>query len=93
MYFEAVFQPSNGTEYNSDAADFVGKKWPFMKAGPWKTGLTKDSNVFIFPTQRWAASPKVTCKSSKASPLFSGKKYIIRRASTRNKRYGVIMEF
>ena len=26
MYFEAVFQPSNGTEYNSDAAGFVVKK-------------------------------------------------------------------
>jgi hypothetical protein len=26
MYFEAVFQPSNDTEYNSDAAGFVGKK-------------------------------------------------------------------
>jgi hypothetical protein len=26
MYFEAVFQPSNDTDYNSEAAGFVGKK-------------------------------------------------------------------
>ena len=26
MYFEAVFQPSNNSEYNSSATEFVGKK-------------------------------------------------------------------
>jgi hypothetical protein len=26
MYFEAVFQPLNDTDYNSEVADFTGKK-------------------------------------------------------------------
>ena len=57
MYFEAVFQPLNDTDYNSEVSDFTGKKWLFRRAGFWKRAPAKDKNAFTCPTRPWAAYP------------------------------------
>jgi hypothetical protein len=49
MYFEAVFQPSNGTEYNSDAADFVGKKVAIHEGWTLEEGPHKGQQCFYIP--------------------------------------------
>ena len=49
MYFEAVFQPSNDTEYNSDAADFVGKKVAIHEGWTLEDGPHKGQQCFYIP--------------------------------------------
>ena len=49
MYFEAVFQPSDNTDYHSDIADFVGKKVAIPEGWILEEGPHKGQQCFYMP--------------------------------------------
>lgn len=57
MYFEAVFQPSNDTEYNSDATDFVGKKVAVHEGWTLEEGPHKGQQCFYIPNSTVGCIP------------------------------------
>ena len=49
MYFEAVFQPLNDTDYNSEVADFTGKKVAIQEGWILEEGPCKGQKCFDDP--------------------------------------------
>ncbi len=49
MYFEAVFQPSNDTDYQSDIAGFVGKKVAIQEGWILEEGPHRGQQCFYMP--------------------------------------------
>jgi hypothetical protein len=69
MYFEAVFQPSNGTEYNSDAADFVGKKVAIHEGWTLEDGPHKGQQCFYIPNSTVGCIPESDLQELKSIPF------------------------
>lgn len=73
MYFEAVFQPSNGTEYNSDAADFVGKKVAIHEGWTLEDGPHKGQQCFYIPNSTVGCIPESDLQELKSIPFVQWK--------------------
>jgi hypothetical protein len=73
MYFEAVFQPSNGTEYNSDAADFVGKKVAVHEGWTLEEGPHKGQQCFYIPNSTVGCIPASDLQHLKSIPFVQWK--------------------
>lgn len=69
MYFEAVFQPSNGTEYNSSATDFVGKKVAVQEGWILQEGPHKGQQCFYIPNSTVGCIPASDLKELKSIPF------------------------
>jgi hypothetical protein len=68
MYFEAVFQPSNGTDYNSEAADFVGKKVAVQEGWILEEGPCKGQQCFYMPNSTVGCIPASDLQQVKSIP-------------------------
>ena len=73
MYFEAVFQPSNDTEYNSDAADFVGKKVAIHEGWTLQEGPHKGQQCFYIPNSTVGCIPESDLQELKSVPFVQWK--------------------
>ena len=73
MYFEAVFQPSNGTEYNSDAAGFVGKKVAIHEGWTLEEGPHKGQQCFYIPNSTVGCIPASDLQQLKKIPFVQWK--------------------
>ena len=73
MYFEAVFQPSNGTEYNSDASDFVGKKVAINAGWTLEEGPHKGQQCFYIPNSTVGCIPESDLQELKSIPFVQWK--------------------
>ncbi|MDX1708676.1 MAG: hypothetical protein R3274_08760 [Desulfobacterales bacterium] len=73
MYFEAVFQPSNGTEYNSSAADFVGKKVAIHEGWTLEDGPHKGQQCFYIPNSTVGCIPESDLQQLKSIPFVQWK--------------------
>jgi hypothetical protein len=73
MYFEAVFQPSNGTEYNSDAAGFVGKKVAIQEGWILQEGPHKGQQCFYIPNSTVGCIPQSDLQELKSIPFVQWK--------------------
>lgn len=69
MYFEAVFQPSNGTDYNSEAAGFVGKKVAIQEGWILQEGPHKGQQCFYIPNSRVGCIPASDLQELKSIPF------------------------
>jgi hypothetical protein len=69
MYFEAIFQPSNGTEYNSDAAGFVGKKVAINEGWTLDEGPHKGQQCFYIPNSTVGCIPASDLQELKKIPF------------------------
>jgi hypothetical protein len=69
MYFEAVFQPSNDIEYNSDAADFVGKKVAIHEGWTLEDGPHKGQQCFYIPNSTVGYIPESDLQELKSIPF------------------------
>lgn len=52
MYFEAIFSPADQAEYNSEAADFVGKKLPIQEGWIIDDGPYKGQQCYYAPNTK-----------------------------------------
>jgi len=57
MYFEAVFQPSNDTDYKSDVAGFVGKKVAIREGWILEEGPHRGQQCFYMPNSTVGCIP------------------------------------
>jgi hypothetical protein len=73
MYFEAVFQPSNGTEYNSSASDFVGKKVAVHEGWTLEDGPHKGQQCFYIPNSTVGCIPESDLQELKSIPFVQWK--------------------
>ncbi len=73
MYFEAVFQPSNDTEYNSDAAGFVGKKVAIRQGWILEGGPCKGQQCLYMPNSTVGCIPASDLKQIKSIPYVQWK--------------------
>ena len=73
MYFEAVFQPSNDTEYDSGAADFVGKKVAVHEGWTLKEGPHKGQQCFYIPNSTVGCIPASDLQQLKSIPFVQWK--------------------
>jgi hypothetical protein len=73
MYFEAVFQPSNGTEYNSDASNFVGKKVAVHEGWTLEDGPHKGQQCFYIPNSTVGCIPESDLQELKSIPFVQWK--------------------
>jgi hypothetical protein len=77
MYFEAVFQPSNGTEYNSDAAGFVGKKVHINEVWTLEEGPHKGQQCFYIPNSTVGCIPASDLQQLKKIPFVQWREIYI----------------
>ncbi len=68
MYFEAVFQPSEGSVYNSEAAVFVGKKVAVQEGWILEEGPYKGQQCFYMPNSTVGCIPASDLKQIKSVP-------------------------
>lgn len=73
MYFEAVFQPSNGTDYNSDASDLVGKKVAIQEGWILEEGPCKGQQCFYMPDSTVGCIPVSDLQQIKSIPFAQWK--------------------
>jgi hypothetical protein len=73
MYFEAVFQPSNDTEYNSSASDFVGKKVAIHEGWTLEDGPHKGQQCYYIPNSTVGCIPKSDLQELKSIPFVQWK--------------------
>ena len=73
MYFEAVFQPSNDTEYNSSASDFVGKKVAVNEGWTLEDGPHKGQQCFYIPNSTVGCIPESDLQELKSIPFVQWK--------------------
>jgi len=73
MYFEAVFQPSNGTKYNSDASNFVGKKVAVHEGWTLEDGPHKGQQCFYIPNSTVGCIPESDLQELKSIPFVQWK--------------------
>ena len=73
MYFEAVFQPSNDTEYNSSASDFVGKKVAVHEGWTLEDGPHKGQQCFYIPNSTVGCIPESDLQELKSIPFVQWK--------------------
>lgn len=70
MYFEAVFNPENQTEYNSEAKKFVGKKLPVKEGWIIEDGPYKGQQCYYAPNTNIGRIPISDLKFLKTIPFF-----------------------
>jgi hypothetical protein len=68
MYFEAVFQPLNDTDYNSEVAEFVGKKVALQEGWILEEGPHKGQQCFYMPNSTVGCIPASDLKQIKSVP-------------------------
>ena len=68
MYFEAVFQPSNDTDYKSDIADFVGKKVAIQEGWILEDGPHQGQQCFYMPNSTVGCIPASDLQQIKSVP-------------------------
>ena len=73
MYFEAVFQPSNDTDYNSDIADFVGRKVAIQEGWILEEGPHKGQQCFYMPNSTVGCIPASDLQGLKNIPYVQWK--------------------
>ena len=73
MYFKAVFQPSNDTNYNSDVAGFVGKKVAIQEGWILDEGPHKGQQCFYMPNSKVGCIPASDLKQIKSVPYVQWK--------------------
>lgn len=73
MYFEAVFQPSNDTDYNSDASDFVGQKVAIQEGWILEEGPCKGQQCFYMPDSTVGCIPVSDLQQIKSIPFAQWK--------------------
>jgi len=73
MYFEAVFQPLNDSDYNSDAAGFMGKKVPVQEGWILEKGPHKGQQCFYMPNSTIGCIPECDLKQIKSVPYVQWK--------------------
>ena len=70
MYFEAVFNPENQTEYKPEAKKFVGKKLPIQEGWIIEDGPHKGQQCFYAPNTTIGKIPISDLKFLKSIPFF-----------------------
>ena len=73
MYFEAVFQPLNDTDYNSESADFRGKKVAIQEGWILEEGPCKGQKCFYMPNSTVGCIPERDLKQIKSIPYAQWK--------------------
>jgi hypothetical protein len=73
MYFEAVFQPSNNSEYNSEASGLVGKKVAIQEGWILEKGPHKGQQCFYMPNSTVGCIPISDLKEIKSIPYVRWK--------------------
>ncbi len=73
MYFEAVFQPSNESEYNSEAACLKGKKVAIQEGWILDKGPHKGQQCFYMPNSTVGCIPQSDLKEIKSIPYVRWK--------------------
>ena len=73
MYFEAVFQPSNDTEYNSEVSDFVGKKVAIQEGWILEEGPCKGQQCYYMPNSTVGCIPVSDLQQIKSIPFVQWK--------------------
>ena len=73
MYFEAVFQPSDDTDYNSDFADFVGRKVAIREGWVLEEGPHKGQQCFYMPNSTVGCIPASDLQGLKNIPYVQWK--------------------
>lgn len=68
MYFEAVFQPSSDSDYNSSAAEFVGKKIAIQEGWVLEEGPHKGQQCFYMPNSTLGCIPASDLQQIKSVP-------------------------
>ena len=68
MYFEAVFQPTNDSEYDSSAAEFVGKKVAIQEGWILEEGPHKGQQCFYMPNSNVGCIPASDLQQIKSVP-------------------------
>ncbi len=68
MYFEAVFQPSSNNEYDSSAAEFVGKKVAIQEGWILEEGPHKGQQCFYMPNSTVGCIPASDLQQIKSVP-------------------------
>ena len=68
MYFEAVFQPSSDNEYDSSAAEFVGKKVAIQEGWILEEGPHKGQQCFYMPNSYVGCIPASDLQQIKSVP-------------------------
>ena len=74
MYFEAIFNPSKKTEYNSDAESFVGKKLALQDGWIIEDGPHKGQHCFYLPNSTVGTIPESDLKDLKNIPYVRWKR-------------------
>ena len=73
MYFEAVFQPSNDTDYKSDIAEFVGRKVAIQLGWVLEDGPHKGQQCFYMPNSTVGCIPESDLQELKNIPYVQWK--------------------
>jgi hypothetical protein len=73
MYFEAVFQPLNDTDYNSEVSDFTGKKVAIQEGWILEEGPCKGQKCFYMPNSTVGCIPESDLKQIKSIPYVQWK--------------------
>ena len=68
MYFEAVFQPLDDSEYNSEATCLVGKKVAVQEGWILENGPHKGQQCFYMPNSTVGCIPISDLKQIKSIP-------------------------
>ena len=73
MYFEAVFQPLNNSDYDSDVAYFTGKKVAVQEGWILEKGPCKGQKCFYMPNSTVGCIPESDLKQIKSIPYVQWK--------------------
>jgi len=73
MYFEAVFQPSNDTDYKSDVANFVGKRVAIQEGWILEEGPHRGQQCFYMPNSTVGCIPASDLQKLKTIPYAQWK--------------------
>ena len=73
MYFEAVFQPSDDTDYKSDIAGFVGKKVAIQEGWILEEGPHRGQQCFYMPNSTVGCIPASDLQELKTIPYAQWK--------------------
>ena len=77
MYFEAIFNPANQTEYNTEAKGFVGKKLAIQEGWILDEGPHKGQQFFYAPNTTIGKIPQSDLKDLKSIPFVQWKQLYI----------------
>ena len=68
MHYEAIFTPADQAEYNSEAADFVGKKLPVQMGWIIEEGPHEGQQCFYAPNTKIGRIPVSDLQELKSIP-------------------------